>query len=613
MRKSAALTGTAERVPEHPGRARFAAASALAAAVAFAIFLNLFAQVVSAGHGRDHDSFGWHAFDATAGSAYAICAVIAYRLRAGRWIAWLMVVGSISWTFGTFSTDMIYVSAWWVPLVMFRHLLSVVIVVLVVSFPGGRVDSKLGRVAVGIAFGLLLVNAMVHLVAYDPRALYCSSCVSNPFALISEPRVTAVINKFPLYWSFLYNVGLAVIVLVRWSRGSRPWRAISLLMTIAVLISCASSLYVAVLSLLEVPNVILVGPEYLSVASVMAIPIIYVVGLSSLTQSRARIADVILAASDGIDRADWDRLTREALDDRDARVLWLDASTNGFADAAGAPAVPRSAGGHRVVSAGATIAVIEHDPATAAKHELLASLAESLRLMTENDRLTAELEASLAQVRESRQRLVGAADDARRKIERDLHDGAQQLLLTAALSVEHASRRAGSSADVELTVLLKSATDQLVLARRELRELARGITPAVLDHGGLDAALEELALRSPVPTAIRVDGEGRPSELAETTVYFTVAEALTNIAKHSGATAASVLVVLGDPLALTITDDGIGGATVAAGGGLAGLVDRVEAVGGRLTVSSPVGRGTVIHATVPSATVPSPSLEREPA
>ena len=220
--------------------------------------------------------------------------------------------------------------------------------------------------------------------------------------------------------------------------------------------------------------------------------------------------------------------------------------------------------------------------------------------MTENDRLTGELERSLAQVRESRQRLVGAADDARRRIERDLHDGAQQLLLTAALSVEQASRRARSGTDTQLTAALQTATDQLVSARRELRELARGITPAVLTHGGLDAALEELALRCPVPTSVTVTGEGRSSELAETTIYFIVSEALTNIATHAGATSASVVVVLGDPPQLTITDDGMGGASISRNGGLSGLVDRVEAIGGELTVSSPIGRGTVIRASVPS-------------
>ena len=285
-------------------------------------------------------------------------------------------------------------------------------------------------------------------------------------------------------------------------------------------------------------------------------------------------------------------------------MLWHNGDD--LVDAAGDRADRPASGATPVVSDGTEIAVIVHDPANDAKTELLESLAESLRLTTENERLARELEGSLAQVRESRQRLVGAADDTRRRIERDLHDGAQQLLLTAALSLENAGRRAAVTDDPELVRQLQNATEQLVLARRELRELARGITPAVLNHGGLDAALEELTLRCPIPASVRVTGEGRPSELAETTVYFTVAEALTNIAKHSGASEAAIQVELGDPLHLTITDDGIGGASLTPGGGLAGLVDRVEAVGGELTVSSPIGRGTVIRASVPS-------LEREPA
>ncbi|WP_158437752.1 sensor histidine kinase [Naasia lichenicola] len=537
------------------------------------------------------------------GIGFALAAIAARRWGASKSMPWLLVFAALTWTFGTMSDGLGRESGWWVPLAGFQMGYVVVVVVTVVGYPTGRVTSWPGRIAVAAAAFLYLSNIVVHLFFVDPAADRACLCAENPLALVSDVDLNYRVAWWPAQWHGLVAIVLLVTVAVRWIRGTQPWKSINLLMTVAVLGLAIAWLYLAITEFIggSRPSPVLF---YLVTLSHLAIAVIYAAGLFQLTQTRARVADVMIAARDGIDRTTWDRLTRQALDDRSAQVLWRSGS-RGLVDADGA-VTPRPASAFAVTSDREEVALIAHDPATAAKRDLLASLAESIRLTSENDRLAGELERSLAQVRESRQRLVGAADDTRRRIERDLHDGAQQLLLTAALSVENASRRAASSDDPELARMLATATEQLVLARRELRELARGITPAVLNHGGLDAALEELALRCPVPTSVTVVGDGRPSELAETTVYFSVAEGLTNIAKHSGATSASVEVQLGHPLHLTITDDGIGGATAAAGGGLAGLADRIEAVGGELTVWSPVGRGTIIRASVPS-------LEHEPA
>ena len=342
------------------------------------------------------------------------------------------------------------------------------------------------------------------------------------------------------------------------------------------------------------------GPAYLSNAALAAFPIMYVVGLHALRQTRARVADVILAARDGIDRSEWDRLVRQSLNDRDARVLWKHPSTDHFVDSRGRDIGAAPPGSFAVISRGHQIAALVHDSASGAKRDLLESLGESLRLTTENERLARELERSLVQVRESRERMVGATDEARRRIERDLHDGAQQLLLTAALTVENARRRALDGNDPELVQTLATATSYLAMARRELRELAHGLTPAVLDHGGLEGALEELALRCPVPTTVDVCGGRRPEGVTEVTVFFMVAECLTNIARHSDADAAAVRVTTEDGVCVTVADNGRGGASIGPGGGLAGLIDRVEAVGGTLTVASPPGHGTTVTATIPS-------------
>jgi signal transduction histidine kinase len=197
----------------------------------------------------------------------------------------------------------------------------------------------------------------------------------------------------------------------------------------------------------------------------------------------------------------------------------------------------------------------------------------------------------------SRARIVAAADEARRRLERDLHDGAQQQLVSLALTLRRAEAQArGTPAQQAVT----DALAQLEEALAELRDLARGIHPAVLSERGLAAALEALVARSPLPVELQAPRE-RATPDSEAAIYFTVAEALTNVAKHARATWVRVEVALhGDRLTAQIADDGVGGATVTTSSGLRGLTDRLEALGGTLAVDSPRGGGTIIRARVPS-------------
>jgi signal transduction histidine kinase len=205
---------------------------------------------------------------------------------------------------------------------------------------------------------------------------------------------------------------------------------------------------------------------------------------------------------------------------------------------------------------------------------------------------------------------VEAGDAARRRIERDLHDGSQQVLVSLALSLRLAAGRARSTGDQDLAGQLDDAGEQLSRALAELRELARGIHPSVLTEGGLRPALEELAARCPLAVEVDVRLSGTLPDVPAATVYFTVAEALTNAAKHSAGRCCTVTVhQQGDRIELTVTDDGSGGAD-ASGSGLRGVADRVEAVGGRLCVASPAGGGTRVSAVVPLG--PAPSVVPEP-
>ena len=211
-----------------------------------------------------------------------------------------------------------------------------------------------------------------------------------------------------------------------------------------------------------------------------------------------------------------------------------------------------------------------------------------------------EVEAArTAELRASRARIIEAADNARRKIERDLHDGAQQRLVSLVLDVQVARRRLAKD-PTEVGPFLERLGRELQDASAELRELARGIHPAVLTERGLAAALSALAARSPVPVEVIDPPQERLPPAVEATAYFTVAEALTNVAKYAEATHAVVRVECDAAgLVVEVSDDGVGGASTAKGSGLSGLADRVGALDGTLSVESPAGEGTCVRAVLP--------------
>jgi signal transduction histidine kinase len=209
-----------------------------------------------------------------------------------------------------------------------------------------------------------------------------------------------------------------------------------------------------------------------------------------------------------------------------------------------------------------------------------------------------------------RARIAAAADEARRRLERDLHDGAQQRFVVASLWLNRAAERAeGTPAEA----FVAKAHEELQLGLAELRDLAHGIHPAVLSERGLAVALEGLARRSPLPVELRITRE-RVAPAVESAIYFTVTEALTNVARHAQATRASVTVgIAGGTLTATIADDGVGGARPGPGSGLSGLADRLDALGGTLSIDSPSGGPTSITARVPlSAAALSPHGLLEP-
>jgi len=243
---------------------------------------------------------------------------------------------------------------------------------------------------------------------------------------------------------------------------------------------------------------------------------------------------------------------------------------------------------------GDDLAAIVHDPVFLDQPALLEAAGSAARFALENERLQAELRSQLAELRESRARIVRAGDEERRRLERDLHDGAQQRLLGIGMALQLLREQGRDDA------LLDETETEVKAALAELRELARGIHPAVLADHGLAAAVRTLAERSPVPVDVKADDARFPGEV-ETAVYFIVAEALANVAKHAHASKARVEVQrLNGEVIVDVSDDGIGGADVD-GSGLRGLADRAGALDGRLVLASPPGAGTHLHVEIPCA------------
>jgi signal transduction histidine kinase len=249
---------------------------------------------------------------------------------------------------------------------------------------------------------------------------------------------------------------------------------------------------------------------------------------------------------------------------------------------------------------GRPVAAIVHDAALDTTSELVQAAAAASSLALDNERLKADLRARLEELRVSRLRIVEATDAARRRIERDLHDGAQQQLV--ALALELRLLRGRVKDQPELTPLGDSLSERLASALAELRELARGIHPTILTDQGLAPAIEALANRAPLPVEAEVAVHGRLAEPVEAAAYFVVAEALTNVVKYAHASYVDVRIRREDGEVLVdVADDGVGGVDVGAGSGLRGLQDRLAAVDGELDIDSPPGGGTRLRARIPAA------------
>jgi signal transduction histidine kinase len=317
------------------------------------------------------------------------------------------------------------------------------------------------------------------------------------------------------------------------------------------------------------------------------------------------LRELVAELSDGRRQEDLRDALAKALGDPSLELAFWLPNSGQYVDADGRPVdLPREDPTRAVSEVrldGRLVAAIVHDSGLLDDPNLVRAVGAAAALVLENERLRAELRAKVDELRASRMRIMEATLAERRRLERDLHDGAQQRLVSLALRLRLAEDRlkTGQGGTLEL---LKTADEELAAALDELRELARGIHPAILSDRGLDAALHALANRTPLRVELDAKVGARPPEHVELAAYFVVAEALTNVAKYANATRASVRAVRdGAQLVVEVADDGVGGADPSKGTGLRGLADRVTALDGTLEVRSEDGGGTILRAQIPVA------------
>jgi signal transduction histidine kinase len=336
----------------------------------------------------------------------------------------------------------------------------------------------------------------------------------------------------------------------------------------------------------------------------MAVPISLTYGLLRSQLARGHVASLVREL-ERTEPMGVEASIQRALHDRSLRVAFWVPERGAYVDAAGAPYALPSAGSRRAVTEleqkGEPIAALVYDPALRDDPELVESVCAAARLALGNARLHAELRAQLVKVRESRARIVAAGDAERLRIERDLHDGAQQRLVSVALDLRVAQRRL-AEAGPEIAKVLGDAVENLQAAIEELRELARGVYPPILTEEGLAAALRSLGDRAPLPVSVDAGADRGLSPEIASAAYFVACEALTNAVKHASPSRVTISAAQENgSLVLAIEDDGLGGADARKGTGLRGLADRVESYGGRLRIETRPGDGTRIIAELPCA------------
>jgi len=464
---------------------------------------------------------------------------------------------------------------------------------LMLGFPSGRLGPRIDRAIVGaFVFGTVVLQLVWLFFLPFPAGK------ENAFLISADAGVANTIDRFQSSFNATTGLALAVVCLVRWFRAAPPMRRL-------LLPTLAGALTILVL-IIQVYYSVLTGEfirssQAITSALLVSVPLAFLLGMLRQQLARAGMADLVVALhrAPGSERLG-DVLGKALGDPSLVLAYWLP-RFEAYVDADGIPVELPDAGSGRVATLveddGRPVAALVHDAALTHQPELLEGVSAAAGVALERERLQAELAARVVELHASRERIVAAGDAERRRLERNLHDGAQQRLVAIALQLRLLKGHVGDDPSAE--ELVSAVSDQLALSLAELRELARGLHPAVLEHG-LGAALDALATRSTVVTKVIYEPSERLPEPVELAAYFVACEALANVSKYAQAANVTMRVWRAGPVAsIEVADDGVGGADDAGGSGLRGLADRVEALHGRLRVVSPPGVGTTVTAELP--------------
>jgi signal transduction histidine kinase len=500
---------------------------------------------------------------------------------------------SIGWTIGQFTAP----------------LTGAVLLHLVLGFPTGRLRDDADRWLVGVVYAIVLPVQLLRYLVWDPRSglAACSAsdawCATNVLLVARNDDLAFLLARVGYVAPLLAALGIFEIV--RHWRNASPAgrRALAPVAFGMPLVFGVLGLgWLATSSENEAIARFLLTYKLYDLSSFVA-PALFLMGTVRARLARGSLADLAVELGRGIPLGGLRDALAKTLRDPTLQLAFAAPSGGGLVDAEGRPFALETAPGRsatRLERDGELLAVLVHDPAVDREDEgLVEAVGTVARLALDNERLSAQVRAQLEEVRASRQRIVEAGDAERRRVERDLHDGAQQRLVALAIRLEAAR---GTVTDGQ--AILDAAREELGIAISEVRQLAHGVHPAILTEAGLRAAIESLAERTPIPVEISGTLPRYPTSV-EATAYFVVAEALTNVSRYAGATHATVtLAPDGERLVIEVADDGRGGADPGHGSGLRGLSDRVAAVGGRLDIESPEGAGTIVRATLPVAVEP---------
>lgn len=539
--------------------------------------------------------------DALVGWAYITGGMVAYRARQLDRTGTLMTAIGVIWNLGSIALYMhalLPYAAW------LNGLVDVLLAQLLLQYPSRALRSRLERAVLAAAYVQVLVVNGVREVFVNLHDYYPCPCVQS-FPTVHNPALFRVLETEDRIAIVVLGSAMVALVFRRWRHSSGPARRALNPLWFAGIATVAALIVDDLLGFAPLTSAQASAESAVVTIIRLSVPIALLAGLVRIRQSRSAVADLVVALGRAPGPAGVRLALAAALGDPGLTVCYWVPETQTYVDADGHHADPVLMSAGRAASAvtahGSPLAVLVHDYELLAQRPLLDAVTAAARLALENARLQAALAAQLEEVRASRARIVQAGLEERRKVERDLHDGAQQRLLALSLTIAMIRDQVTGSAEHggQLRGLVEAASTQIRETIGELRELGRGILPAVLVHDGLAAAVETVAALAPLPVAVDVDADRHPAAV-EATAYFVITEALANVARHARASKAEVTAHrAGCHLVVEIADDGIGGAPAHGGSGLTGLADRIAALGGHLTITSPPGRGTRIRAELP--------------